>query len=70
MVSEILGLLELIWPVHGSRSALESGISNLRLFSDSIKPSLLFSNIEGSLYFWRIRFSRLLEVATAVVVSV
>ena len=26
------------------------------------KPSLLFSNIVGSLYFWRIRFSRLFWV--------
>ena len=33
----------------------------LFLISDSIKPSLLFSNIVGSLYFWRICFSRLFE---------
>ena len=29
------------------------------LWTDSIKLSLLFSYIVGSLYFWRIRFSRL-----------
>ena len=36
----------------------------------NIKPSLLFSNFVGSLYFSRIYFSVYLEVTTAVVVSV
>ena len=33
-------------------------------WTDSIKPSHLLSYIEGSLYFWRIRFSRLFSHKT------